>query len=270
MIDIHFLDVGQGNMVVCIFSDGKILTYDCNITQENETKVFSYLKRIMPKNDIDVFVNSHRDADHMRGIKTLHRSYHINELWDSGVSGNTGTPEYEEYMDFRRNIVGRVCEVKSNQHWSKDINVKILNGKRENLTDQNSQSVVLHINNNGASVLLTGDTDAKVWKDYIMPESETKLPSSFLFASHHGSITFFDDPRDDNNYYTTHIKKICPSMTVISVGANSHGLPNDKALKLYKKYSKGSSNSALKIFRTDKYGNIRLELKDDGNSTLHH
>ncbi len=270
MINIHFLDVGQGNMVFCVFSDGKVLAYDCNITQENESKVFSYLKDIMPKNYIDVFVNSHRDADHMRGIKTLHESYNINELWDSGVSGNTGTPEYEEYMDFRRNIVERVCEVKPNQHWSEDINVKILNGKREDLTDQNSQSVVLHINNNGASILLTGDTDAKVWKDYIMPESETKVLSSFLLASHHGSITFFDDPRDDKNYYTNHIKKINSSMIIISVGPNSHGLPNSKALELYEKYCRGSSNSGLKIFRTDKYGNMRVELKDDGSSTIHH
>ena len=59
-------------------------------------------------------------------------------------------------------------------------------------------------------------------------------------------------------------------MTVISVGPNSHGLPNSKALELYKKYCKGSSNSGLKIFRTDKYGNMRVELKDDGSSTIHH
>jgi len=72
MTTFHFLNVGQGNMAVGIFPDGKILAYDCNITNENEAEIFTYLQKIMPKNSIDVFVNSHRDADHMRGIKKLH------------------------------------------------------------------------------------------------------------------------------------------------------------------------------------------------------
>jgi beta-lactamase superfamily II metal-dependent hydrolase len=266
MINVHFLNVGQGNMIVVIFPDNKILVYDCNITEDNEESIFNYLEEIMPKYGIDVFVNSHREVDHMRQIKKLHEIYPIGTLWDSGVSGNTDTPEYEEYMDFRRSVT--VYEVSAGQYWNDKPNVRILNGKRDGLKDTNAQSIVIHINNNGASVLLTGDTDAKTWRDYIMPESTTKVSSSILLASHHGSITFFDDPRDEKNYYTAHISKINPAMTIISVGDNPHGHPDKKALELYEKYSRGS-DKGNKVFRTDINGNMRLELKDNGSWTLH-
>ncbi|ODS37412.1 MAG: hypothetical protein A7316_09445 [Candidatus Altiarchaeales archaeon WOR_SM1_86-2] len=271
-IDVHFLNVGQGNMVVIIFPDQKVMVYDCNITEENEENVFAYLQKIMPKNEIDVFVNSHREADHMGGIKELHKKYNIKQLWDSGVSGNTDTPEYQEYMDFRRNV-GYLEEVKPNRYWAIKPNVKILNGKREGLDDPNAQSIVIHINNKGSSVLLTGDTDAKVWKDYIMLESYrpafgvySNLKSSILLASHHGSISFFGDPKSP---YTKHISTINPDITIISVGEkNSYNHPDDDAIKLYKEYSEGAINNGEKIFRTDVMGNIKAELKDDGNCYL--
>ena len=84
-----------------------------------------------------------------------------------------------------------------------------------------------------------------------------------MLASHHGSIDYFDDPDDVEYYYTSHIRKKTPSMTIISVGDNAYGHPHEKALKLYEKYSSGS-NKGNKVFRTDVHGNMRAELKDDG------
>ena len=141
MISVHFINVGFGNMVAIIFPNNNVVFYDCNLTNENKDNIFAYLELIMPKNQIDVFINSHRDADHMRGIKKLHSKYPIKELWDSGVSGNTETPEYYDYMDFRRNIY--CYEVGPFEQWDIEPRVKILNGKRRNLDDPNSQSIVI-------------------------------------------------------------------------------------------------------------------------------
>lgn len=266
MIDLHFVDVGQGNMTVIIMPDKKVMVYDCNITVEREKQIFNYLKKVLPKNSIDVFVNSHRDADHMRGIKKLNKVYSINTLWDSGVSGNTETDEYKEYMDFRRNV-SNVYEVRPGQNWKSEPNVKILNGKRTNSGDTNEQSIILHINHNGSSTLLAGDTDAKTWKDYIMPESKTKIPCDILLGSHHGSLSFFDDPRDTKFHYTSHIRQINPDISILSVGKNSHGHPDKKALEYYEKYSAGS-NKGNKIFRTDQNGNIKVTLKGNGKWSI--
>src|SRR5260221_12414876 len=159
MITFHFLNVGQGNMAVGLFPNGEVLVYDCNITDDNESDVFNYLERIIPfRKPVDIFVNSHRDADHMRGIEKLHAKHPISNLWDSGVTGNTDSSEYQIYMDLRRNVFYE--EVSAESFWKKYPWVRVINSKRENLSDTNSQSIVLQVNFNGSSLLLAGDSSA--------------------------------------------------------------------------------------------------------------
>jgi beta-lactamase superfamily II metal-dependent hydrolase len=268
MTTFHFLNVGQGNMAVGIFPDGKILAYDCNITNENEEEIFTYLQKIMPKNSIDVFVNSHRDADHMRGIKKLHERYPVTSLFDSGVSGNTETTEYEEYMDFRRNITD-TYEVEPNQWWTAHPGVKIINGKRDGLEDTNSQSIVLHIDYNGSQLLLAGDSDVVAWRDYIVSEVGDKVKSLVLYASHHGSHAFFNEDPEKNDDFTTHLEYINPAIAIISVGAtNPHGHPKEEAISHYENYCYGAENGQ-KIFRTDQHGNMKIELHGGGTGTIY-
>jgi len=263
---VHFIDVGQGNMQVLIFPDNFVMIYDCNINEYNERKIFDYLDKIMPKKNIDLFVNSHREADHMNGITKLHSKYPILNLWDTEISANTDAPEYKSYMEFRRSMGNNVWTAKPNHYHKIKPFIKILNGEREDSNDPNEQSIVLHIDYNGTSILLTGDTNAKVWKDYIMKES--KIKSHILLASHHGSKTFIDDLREEKNYYTEHLKAIGPNVTIISVGENNpHGHPNNDAMKYYEKYSSGS-DQGNKIFRTDEKGHIRVELKGNGSWRL--
>jgi len=263
---VHFLNIGQGNMQVIIFPDNFVMVYDCNITDENEESVFKYLKTIMPKTYIDIFVNSHRDADHMRGIKKLNKIYTIKGLWDTGVPASINTPEYKKYMELRRELDNNVWKAESEHHLKSKPYVRVLNGAREESPNPNAHSIVLHIDYNGSSVLLPGDTDAKVWENYIMKESKDTITSSILLASHHGSRSFIDHESYDK-YYTLHLQKINPDMTIISVGNNSHGHPDNEVIKYYTKNSKGSDNGK-KIIRTDEDGNIRLELKGNGSWSI--
>jgi competence protein ComEC len=70
---VHLINVGQGNMTLVRAADGTTLLYDCNVTDENEQRVLSYLFNALGSGaPIDYFVNSHRDADHMRGVKKIH------------------------------------------------------------------------------------------------------------------------------------------------------------------------------------------------------
>lgn len=267
MITCHFLDVGQGNMVLLIMPDGFVVVYDCNITNENEASVFAYLKRVMPRNNIGVFINSHRDADHMRGIKKLHAQYPIGTLYDSGVSANTGTKEYEEYMALRRILA---CYEVSNGMYIKTYPfVRILNGKREGLDDPNSQSIVVHVDHLGSSLLLAGDTDVDTWVNYINKESKDTIKSLVLFASHHGSLTFFNnDPAYKD--YVAHLADINPAITIISVSEdNPHGHPDETALRYYELYSYGTVDGTMKIFRTDTHRNMKIELHGQGIGTIY-
>lgn len=134
----------------------------------------------------------------------------------------------------------------------------ILHAKRT----ANDQSVIIKVEYGQESVMLAGDASFLPWKEDILNYYGDDLKSSILLAPHHGSLTFFDDPSDDDNYYVSHLSKIAPSMTIISVGPSSSDLPDDKAVELYKKYSSGS-NQGNKVYTTKDKGTIKLTLEQN-------
>ncbi len=265
-------------MTLMSLDDGSTVLYDCNVTNNNEYDVLGYVEKIIGRGaPIDIFINSHRDADHMRGVKKVHENFPIQKIWDSGVTGNTpDSSEYRDYMDLRRRV--GFLEIRAQKKWTFGRTLlRVMNSKNSDLKDDpNAQSIVLkvqHTDSTGgflSSALLTGDTDASVWKYSIIHRySKNDLKTQVLLASHHGSISFFDDPKDDKYYYTNHLEAMNPAMTVVSVGDNSHGHPDEKALELYEKHTRGS-NKGNKLVRTDTHGNIRLLLKNEGGWTLWH
>jgi len=268
MLQAHFLDVGCGNMALIQLPDRTALLYDCNVTAENQSRILGYLKQVLGESThIAKFINSHRDADHMRGIELVHAQHPIDVVWDSGVTGtSTDTPEYRTYMRLRSQI--GYTEIDSKKLWTfGDVVVRCLNSKDEDMSDANDQSLVLKIEYAGNSVLLAGDTSFSPWKSTILPYYGDRVHSTILLASHHGSRTFFDDPGDERNYYVAHLKKINPDMTIVSVGPNVHDLPDNKAMELYEKYSSGS-NKGNKVYSTEDKGSMRLSLKEGDGWSL--
>lgn len=270
-MDIHILDVGCGSMAILLNPDGSRFVIDCNITDDNMDAVLEYTERVLGRgNSIDVFINTHRDADHMRGIADLHAQHEIQEIWDTGVAGTTtDTSEYESYMRLRRAVTTKAIEPRK-IYTRGDAKYRCMNGAWSDYSDVNQQSAVIKVEYKtpGCSVMFAGDTDYRPWKEKIMTfYSDDDLSSALLIGAHHGSITFYDDPSDTKNYYTKHIKKINPGMTLISVGPNQHGLPDKKAVELYEKNSSGS-NKGNKVYTTEDQNNMRITLKDDGGWSL--
>lgn len=268
-MEIHFINVGCGNMTLLCYPNGTTHLSDCNVTDENANEVIGYLSKAMgQRRGINAFICSHRDADHVRGIKTVHRYFPIAAIWDADEPGtSTDSSEYLDYMDLRRRVATDTIEAKKFQQFG-EVLVRWMNSKDERFSDANDQSVVMKIEYKGNSVLLAGDASYWPWKESIMPHySVEKVRANILLAAHHGSITFFDDPSDDKHYYMAHIEAIKPEMTIVSVGPNVHGLPDAKALELYEKKTSGS-NQGNKVFTTQDKGNIKLVLGENGSWTL--
>lgn len=268
---LHFIDVGQGNMVLLEAANGNRYLCDCNVTNDNENDVLGYLgSAIGWGTEISAFICTHRDADHMRGINKVNQYFPVASIWDSGHPGTTtNSTEYREYMNLRRAVGAQ--EKKKQTHQDLGMTrLRYLSAKDERLErNANAQGLVIkveHWNQGGigSSAILTGDCDAQTWRYGIMQDySDSDVSASILMGGHHGSITFFDDPNDSKNYYTSHIEAIKPAMTIISVGDNAHGHPDDKAMEFYKAYSSGS-NKGNKVFTTQDKGTMKLTLKDDG------
>jgi len=265
-MEIHFIDVGCGNMTLLLFPNGTTWLYDCNVTDDNEVAVLRYLTRVLGNfRPINAFICSHRDADHMRGIKKVHRRFPLGEIWDNDVPGTTtDSPEYREYMDLRRQLKNGEIRIGTQQHG--DVRVFWINSKDVNMSDANDQSIVVKFDLHGTSALFAGDTSYRLWCDRIVRTYGDNLKATILIGSHHGSLTFFDDPSDSRRFYTDHIARIKPVMTLISVGPNVHDLPNKNALTVYEKHSSGSNGH--KVWTTQDRGNMKLAISGDGAWTL--
>lgn len=261
----HFINVGCGNMTLLLFPNGRTYLYDCNVTDENEMDVLGYLAKAMGnRTAIDVFICSHRDADHMRGLRKVHDMYPISEIRDPGVVGTTtDSAEYKDFMALRREVGNGVINARTFLEIGQ-ATIRYMHAADEICSDANDQSIVMKIEYAGSALLLAGDTSFRPWKERILPfYSAEKLKADILLGSHHGSLTFFDDPSDDKNYCTEHMRSISPAMTILSVGDNSWDLPDDKAVELYKNHSSGSS-AGYKLRRTDVSGNMKLVIDSSG------
>ncbi|MYA88725.1 MAG: hypothetical protein F4X97_09800 [Boseongicola sp. SB0662_bin_57] len=273
---IHFIDVGQGNMVLIETASGTNFVFDCNITDANEDRVLAYIaNQIGVGKSLQAFICSHRDADHMRGVKRLHARFPIKKIWDSGYPGTTtDTPEYRAYMDLRRQVGHKVIEKATRQDFGRT-RFRFLSSKDDRLPNNaNAQGIVIKVeqrndamNRIEGSAILPGDSDAETWRLGILADySKSDLSSSILMAAHHGSISFFDDP-NLQFHYKDHLKAIKPAMTIVSVGPNSHGHPNATAMRYYREHSTGSNNGD-KVYRTETKGTMKLTLKSGGGWNL--
>ena len=271
---VHFIDVGQGNMVLVQCASGTNLMVDCNITEENKDRVLGYVADLIGTGrQLHAFICTHRDADHMRGVRTLHNKFPIREIWDAGYPGTTtDSDEYKAYMQLRRDVGSQVIEKQKRYDYGRT-RLRFLSAQDDRLPkDANDQGLVLKVEQRNpdmsrvmGSAMLTGDGSYAVWKDGIMQDySPGEVSCNILMAAHHGSLTFFDDPNDNNHYYTKHVRAMAPAMTIVSVGKdNPHGHPNETALRLYREYSSGLDNGD-KTYRTDRQHTVKLTLRDGG------
>ena len=254
---VHFLNVGCGNMVLLTTPNGATVVYDCDLTLAYKESLLAYLAEVIgPSKPIDIFINSHPHPDHIRGIGMLHRAHPIKQVWDIAPAGQE--PDTMEYEEYQRTCEGlRHARPLAGLKWRLGlIEVEVLNARISEATDLDEGSLVVKMSNGGTSVLLTGDTSAKRWRDWIVPKYGRKLASTVLLASHHGCKRFFRCDADGDEIYEEHIKAIAPELTVVSTGPNARGLPDPEALGLYAKHSGGED----RVWLTQDKGHIRLRL----------
>lgn len=297
-LDYYIFDVGEGLMVLLIFPDQTVMLFDCNVTNENSEYILEKLLKYIPeKYDeeidethqyIDIFVNSHRDEDHYRGLKHIHNKFPIKAIWDSGQSGSTTeSDDYKYYMQLRRLLKNKdennlLIPVPSNMSvaefgkaeiyclaTSKDYQESNIYEQRARV--QHTNSMVLFIRYSDINLLLTGDSDWKSWKEKIVPnfEKHNLIKSNVLVASHHGSRSFFTDEtvndvidieENPGNTYIESIDRISPTVTLISCGdyeAAHH--PNECAMKLYKEHTKN-----MQVYTTNNLGTICGFINETG------
>jgi len=298
----HLIDVGEGLMILITFPDKTTMLFDCNIIADEHDRIIQYLKENIPWRDtkngrcqwIDIYVNSHRDADHYRGLRSIREEFEIRSIWDSGTTGEaTESDEYNYYMRLRRELGDKtvipvpsyspltnfggadvycLCssiDIAKNANAEKEDRVRFRQMAEIEPRIQHTNAIVLRIEYAGRSLLLASDTDYLAWRDKIIPAFNHRVKSDILIASHHGSRSFFtsNDNIDVNaNPETTYldsINYIDPAIVLISCGdRETYGHPDEGAKKIY------SAKAAKQVYSTKEKGTLVGFIAIDGRWSI--
>jgi beta-lactamase superfamily II metal-dependent hydrolase len=300
-----FLYTGQGESTLLVIPTGpniddyKYVLVDSDLDKEpNEINLVTLFSDLFKtKGALEVFINTHPHDDHVGGIKEIYDEIGLTEVWHS--NHKPGKKHADRYEDFKY-VLGKVG--KSNEFHLKGTNednkvrtadddevIKKLGlvdfvvlspseylcedieegdaDERYNRIHEQCGVIKFTYGTEPKSILITGDSDKKAWKDHITNYHKDKLPSNVLSASHHGSRTFFKTNEEDEDVFEGHIKAIKPTYLIISAPPQKdspYDHPHDDAMTLYKKHV--DEDNILHLGKNIE--SVIVDIDEDGNISV--
>jgi len=252
-----FVDVGQGDCLHIRTPEGKNILIDGggSLNFDVGKKI---LKPYLLKNGvgkIDMVFVSHRHLDHYGGIVSLAKDFKIGKLC-LYEANSVIEPEILKETGLRNDQIAYLSKGQK-IILGKDVFIEVLYpGKKtaedyRELTlessDENDISLIMKVNYDGFSVLMTGDIDSEGESSLISACSPDKdmLKCDLLKVPHHGSKYSSSDE---------FVSLTDPDFAVFQVGKNGFGHPAEETLKKYR-------DIGAAIYRNDMQGAIAVFLK---------
>jgi competence protein ComEC len=250
-LEIHIINVQQGDSTLVIGPNGTTLLIDGGDTGHGKSDVVPYLKGLGIENGIDYMVNTHRDEDHLGGLdEVIEAGYDVRKrVWDNGSEDKTGMAITDFLSAANGTTAGKIQQVAGITLGQV---IDLGNGARAtavasggtilgtttpfSVTNENDKSIALLISYGLFDYIMTGDlgggdddtictgrtTDQRNMESLLvhalMPGgSAALLPSTgieAMMAPHHGSESSTNS--DYMNFMT-------PRVAVISTGEGQGG-----------------------------------------------
>lgn len=234
-VEVHFLDVGQGDATL-ILSEGHAMLIDAGNNSKGTT-VQNYLKRQNVKK-LDYVVGTHPDADHIGGLDVILYKFECGTVFLPDFTKNTKTCEEVEstlklkgYQAVHPNV-GDTYSLGS-------ATFTILAPEKGAFDSANDYSIVIRLENGETSFLFAGDAEEESEEEML--SGGENLQSDVYKVSHHGSVSGTSED---------FLKEVDPEYAVISCGEdNSYGHPHAEVMNLLR-------SEKVKVFRTDLQGTI--------------
>ena len=244
-IELHMIDIGQGDSILIMTPDGNILVDAGENSTESEDKLKSYLDDL-GITEFKYVIFTHPDADHIGGGDMIVNTYSIDTVLMEPYSSKYGR-ETKVYTDLTTAIATKSVTVidpspEDDVYTVGDLRLTILSPTKD-YGDKNENSIVARIDFGETSVMLTGDAEKKAEKDILATYSTSELDCDVLKVGHHGSST---------SSTQEFIDAVTPQYAIISVGeGNNYNHPNEDTLKRLE-------DAGATILRTDQLGSIVL------------
>ncbi len=234
-LQIHVLDVGQGDCTLLILPTGERILIDTGTEESGET-ILAHLAE-WKVGALDLIILSHNHDDHAGGLRILADAIPIGGILYTGQAPQSyGLPT-------RTLSAGECFSVG-------DLNCTILGPLSPE--EEDNRSMILRMEYGQMSFLFTGDTEAPE-EALLLATNPALLDVDFLKVAHHGS---------DTSTTEAFLAAVTPKVAVISVSdRNSFGHPSPTVCERLKGYH-------CTVYRTDREGDVIFLT--DGTQLIHY
>ena len=218
------LDVGQGDAILIQGEQADVLVDGGRswpgYFDQGRTTVLPAL-RALGVARLDVVVATHADLDHRGGLEAVLQAIPTDQLWLP--DGSQGDPGFKTLLRLaeRKGVEPRWLSADESHRLIGDLKWKVLwPQKGAEMSSRNDGSLVLRVEVQDASVLLTGDIGEEVEKELL--RSQKGLRAGLLKVAHHGSQW---------SSSASFLRAVSPDVSILSAGCRmSSGLPSAEAL----------------------------------------
>jgi len=243
-IELHMLDVGQGDALALRTTRGNWILFDAGRAwrtgDAGRAVIIPYLARRGGK--LAAFVLSHPHNDHVGGASTILRAMKPGTFHDPGFVAPTGS-----YAD------ALASAISSGTRWDRvrPGDSLVVDGVVVNflapdsawasaLTDPNEASTIARVRFGAVRFLLVGDAEKEL-EQWLLSNSDMDLRADILKVAHHGSSTSTSE---------LFLNAARPRVALISVGKdNSYRHPSPAVVDRL-------ARSGAAVYRTDQLGTV--------------
>lgn len=290
-LEVHFIDVGQGDSIAIRFPDDQTMLIDAGKSGA-KTQLIDYLNKTFFKNDasheFDYVLLTHSDSDHCGSMVAIYQTYQVNnsirpyEYSTKSSYEPAGNPNgarekdsatYGKYINavYEENDIADDSDIIYAQAGLKIQSVdssvsflmEFLTPNKTYYDDANDYSPMVLLEYKSLSFLFTGDGQTEQFAELENAiDTDTTLKNrlsrvTVYKAAHHGSSL-----HNSNNLQI--LQKLNPEYVVVEVGAdNSYGHPHQGFL------DNVATIGVTNIYRTDLCGDILFGVsRKDGSLNL--
>lgn len=229
-LEVHFLNVGQGNCILIKTPAGKYMLYDAGTSSSSQvvdpTLVAAYIQKLTGGADITTVILSHPDKDHINIVpyiaeakKPLYVHYSGSQSeYDNYLTGwFAALPLTTERITYSANYSSTTPSTKVDV--GNGVKVYILAANVSG--DANSRSIVASIDFANTTVLLTGDATAFTER-WIMSQWNTSALKATVYSfGHHGS---------NHSNLPDFLNAVNPNIGIFSASATHMGYGHPRCL----------------------------------------
>jgi competence protein ComEC len=276
ILNVYFLDVGQGDAVLWELPDGSIVVYDCGppVNATTANPVTRYLRERLllgPGARLHALVASHGHLDHVGGCEEVLRDYQVAHVYETWYDGPDAPASYRRFRDQVRAEGAMVHTVRSTPALEGErlfhdgdlldlpaaarnagVRAEVLWPPGPGQADWDrigEQSIVLRLSFGEQALCFQGDIE--IDQEEELARRLGSAGCTVLLAGHHGSRFASSAPW---------LAKVRPQHAVVSFGENAHGHPAPEALCRLQQ-------AGAKVYLTHGLGNIAA-ITDGGRLAI--